>query len=78
MKKYSEIKITCKKCKKDSYIQVISNKHKLYPKYCPKCSYEFNFLQKLKNHSMWILLGTHDKIMNHFLIQNQKNNHNFR
>ena len=59
------IKITCRKCNKTSFIQVISKKMNLYPKYCPKCSYKFSFLQKLKNHGMWILIGIHDNIKNH-------------
>jgi len=75
MNKNSQLKITCNKCRKESYVQVISNKTKLYPKYCPKCSSEFSFVQKLKNHGMWILIGIHDKIVNHFLIQNHKSTH---
>lgn len=63
-KKSSKIKITCKSCGKPSLIQVISNKPKLYPKYCPKCKYQFHFCQKLKHYIIWILLGIHDNIKN--------------
>lgn len=59
------IKITCRKCNKTSFIQVISKKMNLYPKYCPKCGCKLSFLQKLKNHGMWILIGIHDNIKNH-------------
>ena len=77
MKKIMELKITCRNCKKESSIQVIPTT-KLYPKYCPKCSHEFSFFQKLKNRSMWILIDIRGRIVNHSLIQNHKNNHTFR
>lgn len=63
MNKNSKIKITCKNCGRISFIQVIS-KPRLYPKYCPKCGFQFGFLQKLKHHIKWILLGIHDNIKN--------------
>jgi len=57
-----KIKITCPKCKKIQYIQVIPGKYKLYPKFCGKCSYKFSFLRKLKNYGMWFLIGIRGKI----------------
>ena len=71
-----EIKITCKECGIASNIQVIPKKSKLYPKYCPKCSHHLDFVQRLKNRSMWILTDIHDRIKSHFLIQNQNENRN--